>query len=85
MQESASRRTSARWIVALALLVAAFAAGRVWADQPHMRAALEHLRSARAELDRALADKGGHRVKAIALVGDAIAEVEKGIEYDRAH
>jgi len=74
-----------RWIAAAALLIAAFAAGRLWADQPHMRAALDHLRAAHRELDQALNDKGGHRVKAMALVSDAIAEVEKGAVYDRRH
>jgi len=50
-----------------------------------MQAALEHLRAARAELDKAEADKGGHRMKALALVNDAIAQVEKGVGYDRRH
>ncbi len=35
--------------------------------QPHVRAALEHLRAARESLERADPDKGGHRVKAIDL------------------
>jgi hypothetical protein len=59
--------------------------GRASADQPHMQAALDHLRAARAELDKADADKGGHRMKAIALVNDAISQVEKGVGYDRHH
>jgi len=59
--------------------------GRATADQPHMQSALEFLRSARAELDRADSDKGGHRARAIALVKDAIVEVERGIQYDRRH
>lgn len=86
MEKQARRRSSRiRSIALAALLVAAFVGGRVWADQPHMQAALAHLRNARAELDRALADKGGHRVKALSLVNDAIAEIERGIEYDRRH
>jgi hypothetical protein len=48
-------------------------------DQPHMQAALDALRSARRNLDSAVADKGGHRVKAIGYVNSAIDEVEKGI------
>ena len=55
------------------------------ADQPHMQAALNALRTARSELDIAEADKGGHRVKALNLVKDAISEVEKGIGFDRRH
>ncbi len=48
-------------------------------DQPHMKAALDHLKSARSNLDRATADKGGHRAKAIELVNKAIDEVNAGI------
>jgi len=80
--------TARRFFSVLALIVVlatAFVAGRATADQPHMQAALEHLRVAKVELDAALADKGGHRVKALALTKDAIAEVERGIAYDRRH
>jgi hypothetical protein len=63
------------------LLVAGFLTGRAVADQPHMAAALHHLRNARAELSRADADKGGHRVAALARVGEAIGEVEAGMRY----
>src|SRR5437588_580994 len=52
-------------------------------DQPHMQAALDALNSARDILDKANADKGGHRANAIALVRDAIAEVKAGIEAGR--
>lgn len=55
------------------------------ADQPHMQAALDALRTAQSELHKADADKGGHRVKAEQLVHDAISEVEKGIQFDRRH
>jgi hypothetical protein len=54
-------------------------------DQPHMQAALDHLQSARTNLQAATEDKGGHRVKAIEFVDKAIDEVQKGIEYDRTH
>ena len=80
--------TARRFFTVLALLVVlatAFVAGRASADQPHMQAALEHLRAAKAELAAATADKGGHRAKAIALTNDAIAQVERGIAYDRRH
>jgi hypothetical protein len=52
-------------------------------DQPHMQAALDALQSARSNLDKANADKGGHRANAIQLVNDAIAEVRLGIEAAR--
>jgi hypothetical protein len=55
------------------------------ADQPHMQAALDALRNAQRELGAAEADKGGHRVKAERLVSQAIAEVERGINFDRRH
>jgi hypothetical protein len=71
-------------ILSLALAVAllgGFLVGRASAAQPHMRAALDHLQNAKAELQAAEADKGGHRVKAIALVNDAIGEVRAGMAY----
>ena len=80
--------TARRFFSALALIVVlatAFAAGRASADQPRMHAALEHLRAAKVELEAATDDKGGHRRKAIAFTNDAIAQVERGIAYDRRH
>ena len=70
-----------------ALGVAAVLAGsgEARADQPHMDAALDALKSARCELDAATADKGGHRGNALRLVKQAIAEVEHGIEFARRH
>jgi hypothetical protein len=49
-------------------------------DQLHMQAALEFLRNAKGDLERATSDKGGHRVNAIKLVDQAIDETKKGIE-----
>jgi hypothetical protein len=49
-------------------------------DQPHMRAALAALNSALNNLNRAEADKGGHRANAMSLVNQAISEVKLGIE-----
>jgi hypothetical protein len=49
-------------------------------DQPHMQAALDFLKSARSDLDKANADKGGHRANAINLVNQAIDEVKAGID-----
>jgi hypothetical protein len=54
-------------------------------NQPHMRAALQSLQNARAQLNQARADKGGHRANAINLVNQAIAEVERGIGFDNRH
>lgn len=72
------------WAIAVAAaLVTGFAAGSLTAEnQPHMRAALQTLKTAKNQLQQAQADKGGHRAKAIDLVNSAISEVEKGIAYD---
>ena len=48
-------------------------------DQPHMKAAVEKLFEAKASLELATPDKGGHRAKAIDLVNKAIEEVNQGI------
>jgi hypothetical protein len=69
---------------AIALLGVVTIAGAV-PDQPNMQAARGHLMSARNSLQRATADKGGHRVNAIRLVNSAIAEVNAGIAFDRRH
>jgi hypothetical protein len=62
-----------------------FEAGMALGRQPHMQAALEHLRDARNELQEASHDKGGHRAKAIDLVNQAIDDVQAGIRYDNRH
>jgi len=80
-----SRRTTLQRIlpaIGLGGVLASLAKGE---PQPHMRAALDHLRAARGSLERADTDKGGHRVKAIELVDRAIGEVEAGISYANRH
>jgi hypothetical protein len=49
--------------------------------EPHMTAALEHLQAARAELERASHNKGGHRERALGLVDQAIRQVQEGEAY----
>ena len=68
-----------RTAVVLVVLVASFGLQSARADQPNMRAALAHLRDARASLQRAEHNKGGHRGRAIEIINRAIAEVEAGI------
>lgn len=58
-----------------------FASSACLADQPNMEAALASLEQAKASLQKAVADKGGHRVKAMKAVDTAIAEVKAGIEF----
>jgi hypothetical protein len=53
--------------------------------EPHMSAALGHLRQAKDELDKATPNKGGHREKAIQLVNQAIQQVEEGERYYEQH
>jgi hypothetical protein len=82
-----SVRTIRQFVLfAVVALVLGFAAGNAFAErQPHMQAALRALRNARQQLDSAEPDKGGHRVKAIQLVNDAIKEVEAGVRFDNKH
>ena len=58
-----------------------FFAGQAVADQPHMQTALDALRTARGELVVARENKGGHRLKALGYVDQAIAEVRAGIAF----
>ncbi len=53
--------------------------------QPHMVAAQSLLNMAEAQLEAATADKGGHRVKALAHVRDAKRAVADGIKWDNEH
>jgi hypothetical protein len=50
--------------------------------QPHMRAALVNLRSAKSQLEKA-EDKAGYCARAAALTQQAIDEVQKGIDSDK--
>lgn len=66
-------------------LMAAYVGGAVsapaLADQPYMRVAYGQLIDARATLSAGRTDKGGHRVRAIALINEAMAEVRAGRDY----
>jgi len=46
--------------------------------QPHMKKALKALQTAESELQTSKHNKGGHRVKALQLVRQAIKEVKEG-------
>lgn len=85
MNRNRSARMSLAALGAVAALAGAFWAGKVAADQPHMEKAIDHLQSARRELNDATPDKGGHRERALKLVDDAIAETRKGMRFDRRH
>ena len=79
------RKSLIRALFLVALLAVGFIAGQLSAAQPHMNSALKQLRAARASLNKATPDKGGHRERAIDLVNSAIDQVEKGIAFDRRH
>jgi len=66
------------------LLMAGVIAGAA-PDQPFMQAARADLQTAKGELQKATPDKLGHRVKALTLVNQAIAQVNQGIAFDRRH
>jgi hypothetical protein len=82
MHTALSRTGRHRLITAAAaatLLGVGFMAGTVIAAQPHMTNALHALQNAQAQLQEAAADKAGHRVNALNLIGQAIGEVNAGI------
>lgn len=71
---------------ALATTVGTGALNSANADpQPRMQAALGQLQEAEKSLQSANDDKGGHRVKAIAAVREAIEQTKKGIAFDNKH
>lgn len=75
----------ARIILAAMMLLGVVAIAGAVPDQPNMEAARANLQTAKSELQKATPDKGGHRVNAIGLVNNAIAEVNAGIAFDRRH
>ncbi|HTG01624.1 MAG TPA: hypothetical protein VK654_13675 [Nitrospirota bacterium] len=64
----------------IGLLIGAAAGGWAAIHQPHMIAAFDALKTAKAELEMAEHNKGGHRAKALELVEKAIMQTKKGIE-----
>jgi hypothetical protein len=76
------KKTSALLGLLLPLVLAGLASAKP-VDQPRMEAARANLQSARSELQLATDNKGGHKKKAINLINQAIAAVNKGIAFDR--
>ncbi len=72
-------------VVIIAALLVGGTIGICAADEPHMRAALDHLREAREQLEKATPNKGGHREKAIELIDRAMGQVKEGIEFGEHH
>jgi len=71
-------------ILGILVLLASLAAIS-YADQPRMQAARTNLQQARAQLQAALRNKGGHRAQAIEYINAAISEINEGIRFDRRH
>ena len=71
-----------RVVIALVIGLLVGSAVGSWAaiHQPHMIAALEALKKAKMELEVAEHNKGGHRVKAIEHVNQALEQTRLGIE-----
>ena len=76
------RKAIVVFLVTLSLAITSFASVP---DQPFMQAARADLQKARAALQRAEYNKGGHRANAIGFINSAINERERGIRYDRTH
>jgi len=68
-----------------AIIAASAGIGYAVAAQPHMTASIGLLRSARAELAAATPNKGGHRERGLALIDQAIGEVQAGIAFGAGH
>jgi hypothetical protein len=64
--------------LATSLFIQTASAGGDCANQPHMKAAMEHLRGAKAELAQAEHNKGGWRDRAAAGVETAMKETNAG-------
>jgi len=65
------------------LAILTFSLTTMRADQPHMQAALQQLRAALAQLEVAVPDKAGWRLKAIQSTKAAIAQTQNGIAAAR--
>jgi hypothetical protein len=67
------------------LVASSLGVGYALGAQPRMDAALALLTNARAELEAAVPNKGGHRERAIELVDRAIVQVREGIAFAATH
>jgi hypothetical protein len=85
-EKTMSRRQALFTVAGAAAATAAMTAAPAHAEfQPAMQTALASLKDARQSLMWATADKGGHRVMALALINQAIQQVHLGIHWDNVH
>jgi hypothetical protein len=76
-----SKRFPTRGLLVGATLVLGLGVGYAIGAQPRMEAALGLLENARGELEGAAHDKGGHRLKAMELIDEAIQQVREGMTF----
>jgi hypothetical protein len=80
-----SRFVSKQKLLVGVLVISSLGIGYAMGAQPRMDAALALLQNARAELEAAVPNKGGHRERAIELVDRAIVQVREGIAFAATH
>ena len=68
-------------IIIIAFLMSCATAGRPTVHQPHLVAALDHLKAASSELEMAEHNKSGHRVRTIELLDQAIEQNKAAIAF----
>ena len=76
------------WVGALGMLLGGtlvYAQGKKWPWHPVLAKAEKQLQNAKQTLEKATHDCGGHRMKAIALIEQAMQEVRDGRDYANAH
>ncbi len=70
-------------VVALACVIGRGAINNASAEpQPQMMVALNHLEHAKTALENATLDKGGHRLRAIELTEEAMAQIREVMGED---
>lgn len=85
-EKTLTRRQALIGATGVMAAAATVAAGPAQAEfQPAMQAAMTALLNARQKLMQATADKGGHRVIALAHIDKAIVQVQLGIQWDNTH
>ncbi len=80
---SSNRRQALQALAAggFAALLALPSPARAAEKYPRIRASIRELREARKELEEGAKIFGGHRVKAVKAVDEAIEQLQKAVEY----
>jgi hypothetical protein len=77
------RRTAL--IAAIAFVLGLATAAYTQEEHPHIVAAQNLLAQARDHLEKAAAEYGGHRLKAMDHIRQAEAELKEGLAFERSH